>query len=266
VIFVQSIVAKIHAARQHTADKAEYRAQLMNAVSDGVLTVDELKHLQAIQHEMGLTPEEIGVFRVAAYQGAFAAAKADGTISAEEEQELSQIKSFLGVLDSEVVASSVELGRYRLLREIQEGNPPSITVSGLVTQKGELPYWSEPGSILEEKVVDRQYVGRSQGVSLRIAKGVSYRVGAQRGHLVSQTGIVPVSTGNLVVTSKRVMFIGDKKGFNLQLDKVLSLELHSDGITIVDSSSKPHVVQSVSSGNAEVVGAILSYAVNRLAV
>ncbi|MGH7653671.1 MAG: hypothetical protein ACREN6_03320 [Gemmatimonadaceae bacterium] len=65
-----------------------------------------------------------------------------------------------------------------------------------------------------------------------------------------------------MTTSKRLIFVGNGKGFNISLDKVLNLELHADGVTVTDSASKPHLVQFAQAGNTDIVDAILTHAVN----
>jgi hypothetical protein len=78
--------------------------------------------------------------------------------------------------------------------------------------------------------VGRHYEGGSQGVSFRLAKGITYRVGARRGHLVSDKQVMPVSTGNFVMTNKRAVFAGDAKSFALKFDKIINLELYANGL------------------------------------
>lgn len=258
----KALVAKIHAVRQHARNKTVFKARVMTAVGGGRLTPDEMTQLTGLQRDLGLTDQEVAEYRVPAFLAAYAVAKAGGSVTAEAEHELSNIRHYLGIPNAEIGPSLHELDHFRLLRDIHDGNVPVISVPGLLTQKGESPYWREAAVILEERVVSRQYVGGSQGVSVRIMKGVSYRVGAQRGHLESRTGVVPISSGEFVVTSKRIIFVGSGKGFNIRLDKVLNLELHSDGVTVTDGSSKPHLVKFSEASNTDVVGAILSYAVN----
>ena len=69
----------------------------------------------------------------------------------------------------------------------------------------------------EEKVISRKYQGGSQGMSFRVMKGVSYRVGGHRGHITSETGVVAVSDGELILTNNRVIFRGDKKSFTSKI-------------------------------------------------
>ena len=94
---------------------------------------------------------------------------------------------------------------------------------------------------------------------------MSYRVGAHRGHIVSDTALIPVSSGELIITNKRVIFRGDAKSFNLRLDKLLELNFYGDGVRLTDDKGKHRVVKFASEGNTDVVGATLSFAINQFA-
>ena len=256
------LLTKWRASKQKSADRANLRAQLMAAVADGKFTKEEIDALYDLQEQLGLTAEDVGSIRVQAFAAAFAAAKQDGHVSEEEERELESIKNHLDLADADILPTTIELLRFRLLREIAGGQVPETSVSGLVLQKAERAFWIEPATMLEERVIDRQYIGGSHGVSIRIMKGVSYRVGAFRGHVETKTGIVPTSSGDLVITSKRVIFRGDRKSFNARLDKLLNIEMASDGVSLTTGATKPKVLQFTNPDNADIVGAILSYAIN----
>jgi hypothetical protein len=151
----------------------------------------------------------------------------------------------------------------RLLDEIQKGNVPEIQVANLITQKGERVYWKEPSSLTEEKVIRRGYEGGSQGFSFRIMKGVSYRVGAHRGNLITETGMVSVSMGDFIISDRRIVFRGNTKSFSIKLDKILDVQCYSDGIKIFENNkTKPRLIQFFNSNNGDVVGSILSYSIN----
>lgn len=53
---------------------------------------------------------------------------------------------------------------------------------GLLLKTGELPFWSGTAALIEPRVQQGHFVGKSTGVSLRVAKGVNYRVGGMRGN------------------------------------------------------------------------------------
>jgi len=93
-------------------------------------------------------------------------------------------------------------------------------------------------------------------------KGVSYRVGSHRGHIVTDKAVMPVSEGDLVITNKRVIFRGDAKSFSSKLDKLLEINCYADGVRLTDDKGKPRVIRFAADGNADIVGAVLSYAIN----
>ncbi|MDE2150119.1 MAG: hypothetical protein KGJ55_09910 [Gammaproteobacteria bacterium] len=259
------IAAKIAAMRQHSKDKKAFFQSLFAAAEHGKLTDEEIQHIHSRQAELNLTDKDLKSIRVQAYNVALHAARNDGKVTAEEETELQKLQQALNISDVEIATSKQELARLRLLAEIQDGNLPVIGVQDVLLQKGETAHWIEAGNILEERVVNRRFVGGSQGMSFRIAKGVSYRVGSYRGHLVADKAVVPVSAGELILTNKRVIFRGDAKSFNIRLDKLLELHFYTDGVRLTDGSGKPRIVKFSSSGNTDIVGAILSGAINRYA-
>jgi hypothetical protein len=260
---INSLIQKYKDRKQKGLNKIEFHKSLMRAVEDGVLTQEEISNLNSRQSELGLTDEDINEFRVSAYVKAFETAKSDGIISEQEENELQQIQKYLGLTDQTISDNKKELSRFRLLAEIQRGNLPEINVSGLVTQKGEKVYWSEPAILAETKVVRRRYEGGSQGVSIRIMKGVSYRVGGHRGHLVSDTDTVPVSDGEFIITNKRLIFRGDGKSFAIKLDRILDLRVFTNGLNISEvNKTKPRMVAFKEEKNHDLVGAVLSQAIN----
>jgi hypothetical protein len=113
-----------------------------------------------------------------------------------------------------------------------------VPFTSLLLPPDERVLWNEPAKILEEKVVSRGYSGGSSGVSFRVAKGVSLRVGAHKGQLISERGYIPVSDGNLILTSKRILFQGTPKTLSIDLDKVLSFEAGQNIIACSDGKSE----------------------------
>lgn len=260
----QTIVDKYKDAKQKSLNKKEFRLALLQAASDGKLTKEEIDELDKKKSELGLTDEDTKGMRAEIFAAAFSATKADAQVTKDEEQELLSIQKYLGLADDEIQHNKKELARLRLLNEIQQGNMPTMPpVTNLITQKGEKVYWVEPSTLAEEKVLRRRYEGGSQGMSFRIMKGVSYRVGGHRGHLVSETGVVAVSTGELIITSQRVIFRGDKKSFATKLDKILDVQLFTNGFQFSENNkSKPRLIKFAQEGNHDIIGAVLSYAIN----
>ncbi|HOI60005.1 MAG TPA: hypothetical protein PKU93_01630 [Candidatus Pacearchaeota archaeon] len=258
-----TIIDKYKTAKQKSLNKKEFREILLRAVDDGKLSKDEIDELDKKKTEFGLTDEDVKSIRAEIFVAAFSVAKDDKQVTEEEEKELKEIQKYLGLADDEIQTSKKELARLRLLNEIQKGNLPTVPVTNLVTQKGETAYWAEPAILAEEKVIRRRYEGGSQGVSFRVMKGVSYRVGGHRGHIVSETGLVPVSDGELIVTNKRIIFRGDGKAFAIKLDKILDIQIFTNGLQFSENNKpKPRMVKFKQEGKHDIVGAVLSYSIN----
>jgi len=69
-------------------------------------------------------------------------------------------------------------------------------------------------------------------------KGVYYRVGAYQGHTVDQ--MTRIDGGSLIITNKRLIFVGRIKSMDIDLRKVLTIEPYSNAIMITASNrSKP---------------------------
>lgn len=200
--------------------------------------------------------------RMEAYSAAVRAVRQDGVVTEGELNELQKLQEFLKIPDAAIAGTKAELLKLRLIAEIGQGNCPVTTVENLILRKGERAFWVEEAELLEEKVVARRYEGGSRGVSVRLAKGLTYRVGAQRGQLVSESKVLPTSRGDLVVTSARIVFRGDRKSFTIPYEKLLHIEFYTDGIQVTDDKGKPRTLRFVSAGNVEIVGAVLDHAIN----
>ena len=141
---------------------------------------------------------------------------------------------------SRVVKSAV-------LRDVMEGRlPQRLSLTGALPfnlQKGEHLIWLFVNTRYYEDRVRREYVGRSSGASIRIARGLYYRVGAFRGHPVDTTARVLVDTGVLGVTQKHVYFAGPAKAFRIRHDKIVSLLPFDDGVGLHRdaASAKPQI-------------------------
>lgn len=129
------------------------------------------------------------------------------------------------------------------------GTPiPMEAPDSIFLKRGENLLFSVNVDMMDERVIDRQYVGGSHGFSFRIAKGISYRVGSHAGHVVSRRGMVSVSDGTLYLTDQRVIFDGSKS-FSYPLGKVFHVEALSDGLAFSVQGREKSRIFRISSTN-----------------
>ena len=140
------------------------------------------------------------------------------------------------------------LFRYKknVLDILDSGNLPGgidFTVNGrelpFKFHKSENLLWLFSSVEYLEQRTRREMVGRSAGVSIRVVKGVSVRVGESRGIRVESDEVVSRGVGLLAVTTKHVYFSGDRS-FRIPFGKIVSVERLSDGVGITRDRVSGH--------------------------
>jgi len=86
-------------------------------------------------------------------------------------------------------------------------------------------------SLLEPRAV-RQTVGGYAGPTIRVAKGVSFKMGRIAAKSESHEELRNIDQGSLILTNKRLIFIGSKRTTNIDLRKIIAIEPYMDGIAV----------------------------------
>ena len=168
----------------------------------------------------------------------------DGVIDTREEESLSDYLVATGLQETEALYQSASFERFvqsLILRDIQEGKiPDRCKVTGLpiLLGKNEHLVWVHRGINGYEQKTGRRRVGKSSGVSVRVCKGVYYRVGASKGYSVDYQYQDSLGCGLLIVTNKNLVFVGTKS-IKIPLSKIISYTPYQDGIEIVKDAATP---------------------------
>jgi hypothetical protein len=162
----------------------------------------------------------------------------DNLLSKEEESKLVDFtKAFaLTQNDCDKKGAYTRVGQVGILRDIAEGKiPERVSIVGSLPfnfKKNEKLVWLFKGVQYYEQKTRREFVGGSHGVSVRIVRGVYYRVGAFKGHPVEKTETVHLDTGMLGLTNEHIYFSGSAKSFRVPYDKIVTITPYSDGFGI----------------------------------
>jgi len=262
--FLNRLLASWKESRESEQKRAELRELVLEAVSDGILTQEDIHRIESKRQKLGLSIDDMRTFRTMVYMTAVKAVQKDKRLTPAEAESLSRIAEHFGVEPTTVERTQRHLAKYRLLYEIEQGNLPYVTVPGLVLQKGEECFWSEPGELLEERVVRRRYGGGSSGFSVRLAKGVYWRVGGHRGSIQRETELQAVSVGELILTNKRLIFRGDRKNVNAKWDKLLAVNVFLDGLQVsLVNRQKPILIRFRDRESTDIVAAIVCHCMNK---
>lgn len=171
----------------------------------------------------------------------------DGFLSVDEDDRLRQVMVHFSLTAEDLSKRGgfIRAGKASVLRSVMEGAPAYTDETDVPVnlQKDERVAWVFRDVAYLEDRTKREFVGGSQGVSLRVMSGVYYRLGAFKGRSVYSTKRELVDTGSLVVTNKHLYFVGPATSKKIPYSKVVSFEQFSDGIGLMRdaSTAKPQV-------------------------
>jgi hypothetical protein len=91
--------------------------------------------------------------------------------------------------------------------------------------------WLPGVNLFEPRAVrrSRSYYG---GPTIRLAKGLSFRLGAGVSQSESQDELRCIDQGTLVLTTKRLAFMGSLRTTNVSLNDIIGTKAYSDGIQV----------------------------------
>ena len=126
--------------------------------------------------------------------------------------------------------------------------------------KSEQLVWVIQGVDYLETVVRRERRGSSQGLSIRIARGVYHQPSAFRSLPMEWEETVHAGTGMLGLTTKHVHFAGSRKKLRVRHDRIVSFDPYEDGSGIMRDAqtARPQTFRTGDGWFAYNVAAILA--------
>jgi len=254
--FIQSIKESLARAQHIEAVRQAFVA----AVADLHLDAKEIAALRVEVSQHQLTLDEVREIGMHVLHDVSQRIKQDGIVTDAEVALMQQIVQLTQVPSNQLGDIMATLYIQRKMYEVSQGRLMPIQVTGVNLLAGEQAYWNEPVTLVEERVVRREIVGRSQGVNIRIMRGVSYRVGGSRGQSMPVYGDVPAASGELILTNQRVVFKGDKKSLALPWRDVIGIDPYNNAMTIHSGKAKqPLRFFYVRNESSELIAQIASY-------
>jgi hypothetical protein len=234
---------------QHQSGRQRIAIEVLRAIKDSSNFDNLERTISEIERSAFVPSSERKAHLVKGWENSVEQFLEDGILDTTEEKRLIEFKEHFALSQSDLDKNGAltKTTKAAVLRDVLNGVVPQrISVDGnlpINLQKGEQVVWAFAGSKYLEDKTRRQFVGSSQGVSVRVMKGVYYRVGAFKGHAVESTQRVHVDTGWIVVTTKNIYFAGPRKSVRLPYAKIVSFEPFSDGIGVMrdTATAKPQI-------------------------
>jgi len=211
-----------------------YEYGLRQVLQDRTLTSDEMRDLSIVASRSNLSPREVHECHVRVLIELGQALLQREGVTRQNLAEFDRLLALLQVDASELGPVRNGLAQYMLRFALQDGTAPRLDPAqwGVFVKPGEVVHFCADARVMEARVVRRQFSGGTAGVSFRVAKGVSLRLGGIQGFSTPITQVVPVAFGRLIMTNRSVALLADKKGFNVEWRKVSGFEPYTDGIRI----------------------------------
>jgi hypothetical protein len=186
---------------------------------------------------------------------------ADDALNVDEESAFGEVAAALGIGQTALQEEHPDILGRLMVAKLNEGRLTVIEAPQMLTKKNEVVHL-EIGAALLKEVALREWQAGSRGVSFRIAKGVSYRVGNTRGKsVVVGTEQLVEDAGMLSVTSSRVVFTGERKSMEIPFSKLLDLKVFPDAIVFHASNRQRSPMFRIQMNMADVVAATVNAAV-----
>jgi hypothetical protein len=159
----------------------------------------------------------------------------DAKLTHSKREYLRMLQNYFGLSDEE--AENSELDQIRYLVWITEGNLPQIETT-VNLKKDEIAHF-EDNVVWRHLKTRRRRVSGTRSQRVKIAKGVSFKVGGTPGYSKEYQEFQDVDQGKVIITSDRLLFFGGKKNLNVKLNKIMDVENYSDGVKIQRGTVNP---------------------------
>jgi hypothetical protein len=223
-----------------------YHKSVKDAAADGVLSDDERRFLEALRSKLRLEPEVAGALRQSALQEVVTSkvseAVEDRRLTPDELESIERLKSGLGVdlhFDDE---SKRRMERFAKLWRIENGNLPDVDAP-ISLKEDERCHFQATCTWLELRTQTSRVDYHGPVGSIKIAKGLRYRIGSIALQRITTEELVPLDEGTVYFTSQRILFSGAKRNMSIQLPALIGIHAFSNAVVLEKASGRsPHLV------------------------
>lgn len=234
--------------------KETFRNILREAIADGHISDHELGRIGIFLADSGLPHKDAVKIKEEFFVDVVNRLTADRRVSEQEGSVLLHLADQLELSPKLRKWMKEEVSYYALLHTV-EFSPelPAIHPENLLLKKGETAHHQIAAQLWEERLV------KSEAPGLR-GMGLAYGLNLTRGRQKEKRPIAELlSHGKLVLTTKRLVFSGDKKSLSIDLRKILDHQVLPDSLRFsVTTRQRPYLIKFGSVHGAEVTGMVLA--------
>ncbi len=224
-----------------------YRQNYEKAISNGRLAPKEKESLDKLKEVLQLTntiAESISSeTRTKFIENYVARIIKDQRYSPEQEKELKAISNNLNIQIQFSEKTSLQLNKLKLYWKLENLELPVINCS-IDLQKLEVCHFMEFNVVWYEPRGDRQRVSTNpKTTSFQTIKSFYLNSSNSKIHNLKNDKLKFVDTGTLYLTNKRIILVGEKKNYNIRIEKIDFHVPFQDGSEICKDTGKCPLLQ-----------------------
>lgn len=240
-----------------------YKKGLKDVLADGKIEKSEEDFLSKLQQDLQLTQELANNLsmqvRSQFVKEFFENSISDERLSPSEEEQFDLICKNLNIKPDFDDKIKSQLNRFKLYWVIENGDIPEMNIT-LSLENGEKCYFHANCEWHEKRTVTQRINYSGPTASIRIMKGVRYRVGSIKPQRITSEEWKQIDVGTFYLTNRRIIFIGQSKSLNIKLQKILSFTPYSDGIELLKDAGRSPLIKFTD--NLDIFALILSRLLN----
>lgn len=171
----------------------------------------------------------------------------NGLFTEKQEEDIDKILEQYAIVIDDIPPSTLEIiAKEKTLRNLINSNiDPILRPTGLpfVFQKNEILIWAFINAYINGIKTTKEYIAGSRGFSMRIAKGLYYRVGSYKGKSIERDQVISYGCGHVAVTSKNIYIKTDSIVKKIKNESLVSVELSDKGVILNSSGTRSKPIE-----------------------
>jgi hypothetical protein len=236
-------------------------------LADNHLSEDELQEIGLFAKELNISDEDVKRINhknaAELYEIAVKGVLSDKMVTLEEQQDLKKMAQQLGINMREANIDKKLREEYyylTLLNALDQGYLPECKSASIVTQNDEVTYWEISSNLVFARNNISEHLSKSSPVRIKVAKGISYQVGASRNTPIREE-VFSNHPGVFAVTNKGVVFSASQQSFSIPYTQLNSFDAYADGIGLQKNGTEV-LLQFYDKQMSEVIFKVLTNAIN----
>ncbi len=226
----------------------KYQESITSFLADSELSVEENEKLAEMQKEFGLSADDVSGIHKTSVSSVFTSIGSDKRITEEEKASLEKLLKHFNLSQNDIAFNQDSFNKYYSLALIDKGVLPTISNPesqvNVVFKPEEVLHWGMTANMMKRKKVTTRINYGGLTASVKIMKGVRYRVGSMNIGSVSKEIMDQEDSGIFFITNQRIGYIGYRKQFSFPFKKIGSLELRADGLHLFkDGKEAPYILE-----------------------